>query len=118
MSSLIQEILYVSAGAIIGASLRFIVYSYLPIPIIIVNLIGSTLAGFSYARFSGSLAINLLLLINIGFLGSLTTFSSFSLETMNYLISGQVLKAFVYVLVSVFVCLLCCYIGYKIGISL
>ncbi len=118
MLNFLGEILYVSIGAIIGASLRYLVYSYALIPILIVNIIGSTLAGFSYARFSGSLAPNLLLLINIGFLGSLTTFSAFSLETMNSLISGQILKATLYVLISVFACLLCCYIGYKIGVSL
>ncbi|NQY79140.1 MAG: CrcB family protein [Candidatus Caenarcaniphilales bacterium] len=118
MPTLLGEILYVSIGAILGASLRYLVFSFLPIPILLVNIIGSTLAGFSYARFSGSLAPNLLLLINIGFLGSLTTFSTFSLNTMNSLVSGDFLKASVYVLISVFACLLCCYIGYKIGISL
>jgi CrcB protein len=44
----------------------------------------------------------------IGFLGALTTFSAFSLETLTLLEHGHAVRAVLYVMASVSVCLLAC----------
>lgn len=53
--------------------------------------------------------------IFIGLLGAFTTFSSFSMETLNLLELGEQEKALVNILVSVFGCLLVCWAGLVIG---
>ena len=110
--------LWIVFGAALGASLRYLFVLFVPLPILLVNLIGSFLIGISFAKLDPSLQANLILFFNIGFLGSLTTFSTFSLETMQMLLAGGFLKASFYIILSVFVSLLFCYIGYRIGISL
>ena len=118
MNVLVLQIIFIGFGAFMGASIRFLATVYLPLPLVTVNVLGSFLAGLSHSYFCNSPQSLVLLLFNIGFLGSLTTFSSFSLEAINYLLSGQFFKAIFYILLSVFSSLLCCYIGYKIGTTL
>jgi fluoride exporter len=51
----------------------------------------------------------------IGLLGSFTTFSTFSIETLNLLEDGELLKAFSNMLFSVVLCLLSAWVGLVIG---
>jgi CrcB protein len=101
------------AGAV-GAISRYWVlrttYSWLgdnfPYGTLMVNVSGSLVMGFLTVllvhRFKVSQEIRLALLV--GFLGSFTTFSSFSMDTVHWLENGAVLKALVYVLLSVVAC--------------
>ncbi len=103
------------AGAV-GAMSRYWVlrttYSWLgdnfPYGTLMVNVSGSLVMGFLTVllvhRFNVSQEIRLALLV--GFLGSFTTFSTFSMDTVHWLENGAVLKAFVYVLLSVVACVL------------
>lgn len=54
----------------------------LPIGTIVANLVGCFLMGLSAFYFSNNTQANLKLLIMTGFLGALTTFSSFSYESV------------------------------------
>jgi len=51
----------------------------------------------------------------IGLLGSFTTFSTFSIETMNLLEAGEVSKAGLNMLLSVSLCVIGCWLGMILG---
>lgn len=103
-------------GAIIGATLRFAVYEYSKerwhssIPTLIVNVLGSLLLGLylQYAEhFYPSFFIT-------GLLSSFTTFSTFSVDSLKWILNKQWLHASVYIILNVTLCCLAVYIGYSI----
>lgn len=110
----------VFAGGI-GALLRYLTgrvainlgWATLPFGTLIANLIGCFLIGYlSWAlvhRWSLSNEVQIVVLT--GFLGGFTTFSAFSLETVSMIQQGAPLKAFVYVGVSVVLCIAMCFAG-------
>ena len=61
-----------------------------PLGTLLVNLIGSFIIGLAWGFFeTNSFSPNLRAFLFIGVLGGFTTFSSFSLETMNLLRDGE-----------------------------
>lgn len=78
-----------------------------------VNLVGAYMIGLimEFAIRSTQLSPTLRTGIVIGFLGGLTTFSTFSYETFRLLEDGKVITAFVNVLGSVLVCLVFTWLG-------
>jgi fluoride exporter len=91
------EFVFLAMGAIAGAFLRYkiastspILLGALPANILIVNIIGSFVLGvFSVLSILWNLDVKYSLLIAIGFCGSLTTMSSFALETNNLIDNKQ-----------------------------
>lgn len=93
-----KNILLVGAGGFLGATLRFAAYHFLrqkipfafPIATLTVNAVGCFLAGciFGVLRESNWNSPGLLF-VSVGFLGSFTTFSAFSLETIQILKTQQ-----------------------------
>ena len=82
--------------------------SFQPLATILVNVAGSCIIGFCYALIGMGLAMSdpqrgFLL---VGFLGALTTFSSFSLDAVNLIEKGDVLVGAVYIVSSVILSLM------------
>jgi CrcB protein len=78
-----------------------------------VNILGAFIIGLimEFGMRSTVLSANLRAGLTIGFLGGLTTFSTFSYETFRLLEEGEFLIASTNVLLSVFTCLLFTWIG-------
>lgn len=78
-----------------------------------VNVIGSFLIGVLFVLIHDKMHIpeSYKPFLITGFLGSFTTFSSFSLETLNHIIDGQYAQAMLYIFLSLTLCLLVCYLG-------
>ena len=78
-----------------------------------VNIVGAFLIGLimEFSMRSTLISPSLRIGLTIGFLGGLTTFSTFSYETFRLLEDGELLIAMANVLASVVVCLLFTWIG-------
>lgn len=122
---MIRLVLAVAAGGVIGTLLRFALSTWVTahwprhfyVATVAVNLLGCLLIGYLYAmflmrpEFSPELRGGLIL----GFLGAFTTFSSFSLDGLRLLESGQFATAFAYVGLSVLGGLLAAWVGLTLG---
>ena len=101
------EFALISSGAVLGALLRYLANGWLgtneqrmPLATLFVNLVGSFLIGWLYGCGWLSTSEKVRLFAAVGLLGSLTTFSAFSLETFRRLEAGQFGWAFAYVFIS------------------
>lgn len=87
----------VGLGAALGAWLRWgfsillnAVYPMLPLGTLLSNLLGGYLMGIAMGLVSsGSLSPEMRLLVTTGFLGGLTTFSTFSAESVSLISRGD-----------------------------
>ncbi len=119
------QTLAIAAGGAVGALLRFwganAVYSLLgrgfPYGTLAVNLLGSLLMGFCYAWLveRASLGPEWRALVMVGFLGAFTTFSTFSIETINLIEGGALVKAMLNMFVSVALCVTAAWLGLLVG---
>lgn len=111
---MLLPVVAISVGASLGALLRWVLgtqlnalFPSLPPGTLAANLLGGYLIGLAVAFFAGnpSLSPEWRLLTVTGFLGGLTTFSTFSAEVVAQLMAGRVAWAlttvFVHVLGSV-----------------
>lgn len=83
-----------------------------------VNCVGGLLIGFSLAWFQSFPNDTLRLLLVTGGLGGLTTFSSFSAESLTLLIRGDLLTAVLHTLAHVLGGLACAALGWWLGKTL
>lgn len=111
----------IGAGAILGAWLRWTLsywlnprLPHLPLGTLAANLIGAYLVGIAVAVFVAHPAISPAwrLLILTGFLGGLTTFSTFSAESVALLQGGQFAAALAHACAHLFGSLLATFAGY------
>lgn len=88
-----------------------------PLGTLVVNLIGCLLIGYLFHLFEEKYLVDpvLRMVVLTGFLGGLTTFSSFGLQTFTLLRDGQVFMAGLNILISNFFGLLTVWIGYQLA---
>lgn len=123
MSS-IKVYLLVAIGGAFGAMLRFFVSEMVflfagrgfPYATLLVNITGSFLMGMLYAAVQQEYAVIIpwRTLLSIGFLGALTTFSTFSLDTLLLLQQGAHVKAGLNVVLNVVVCVFVAWLGMQL----
>ncbi len=117
--------LAVALGGALGSVLRYLVSKFVqakvgidfPVGTFLVNLVGAFLIGlaFSYLVERLTLSPEVRALLITGFLGGLTTFSTFSYESFNLLFNGEILKFALYVLGTNSLGILMTLIGYNLG---
>lgn len=103
------ELILIGTGGFIGASLRYTVSSRVPkvrdIPsgTLAVNFLGSIV--LALLTFSSE-PESMIYLVNIGILGSFTTFSTFAYETFRLLEDGKNVSFFLNIFLNVMLCIL------------
>ena len=115
----------VAAGGALGASGRYMIasltHSYLgkdfPYGTLMVNVLGSLLVGYMVVVFTGAEKTHpyLWLLLVTGVLGGFTTYSAFSMETLQLIQDGQLSKAGLNIFFTVVICFVAVWGGYLLG---
>lgn len=113
-----MQLIAVAIGGFLGAILRFIVSSHLTSTLgtFIVNIIGSFCLAWLFTYFASNTKLSKTVVTGIGtgFLGAFTTFSTFSVESLN-LLSSSIIFGGLYIFSTVFCCLLFSYLGYTVA---
>jgi len=120
-----MQFLVIMLGGGLGAVARFVVSTRvndkfagdLPYGTLVVNVIGSFLMGFLAMWLVEKLGLNplLRLAIFVGFLGAFTTFSTFSMETLNLFEEGLAGRALLNMLINVTLSVLAVWLGVMLG---
>ena len=111
----------VAIGGAIGALTRHFIQilvpslaSGFPLGILSANIIGCSLIGYLYPQLGHFSELTKTLLTS-GFLGALTTFSSFTIDVVIFLHTEKTLLALTYLCLSIILCISFCYLGFIIG---
>ncbi len=120
-----KQLIVIAAGGAVGALMRYgmsnAVYSLLgrsfPYGTLAVNVLGSLLMGFLFVLLIERSTLDVLWrgAILIGGLGAFTTFSTFSIETLNLIEEGEVTLALLNMFLSVFLCIIAVWLGVSVA---
>jgi len=121
----LKNLVYVFLGGGFGASLRYWLSGLIPrwvgtdfpYGILSINVIGCFFIGFLMTAFEERFQINasLRVFLTVGILGGFTTFSTFSYETIAMMRDGELIKASLYIFLSIALCLGGTHIGSLVG---
>jgi CrcB protein len=116
-----KHLVFIAIGGAGGAVSRYLISNYLngrfhphfPYGTLAVNLVGSFCIGIMYVLIAEKMLLhpdwkNVLM---IGFLGAFTTFSTFSLETITLLESGEIGAAATYSIGSLLLCIMAAWLA-------
>ncbi len=118
---MVKTLLFIAVGGALGAVLRFLsqvtIYELagktFPYGTLFVNVVGSFLMGllsiFLVEKFNLSADWHLAILV--GVLGSFTTFSAFSLETLVLFEQGDMMRAMMNITLSIVLCVSAVWVG-------
>ena len=117
-----SNFMLVGVAAAFGAWLRWLITYFLstvdpslPHGTLVVNLVGGLFIGISFAAIQ-SISIDvseeIKLILNVGFLGAFTTFSTYSMELLNLFLKGEIALGIFFGALNVIGALLFCFIGW------
>ena len=123
-----MQIVAIMGGGALGALMRFIVSMSIteklgnsfPYGTLTVNVVGSFIMGFLAMWLVEKIGLDPLwrLAIFVGFLGAFTTFSTFSMETLNLFEEGLALRALANMFINVSLSVLAVWLGVLLGRSI
>ena len=117
---MVLKLLYVIIGGGIGALLRYLISGLIqknssgifPYGTLVVNLLGALIIGFLWELFQNiTVSTNIRVFLFMGLLGAFTTFSTFSLETLNLIRDRENIQALINIFVSNISCLILVFLG-------
>ena len=123
-----DQLVYIALFGALGCLTRYLLSGWayqllgrgFPYGTLVVNVAGAFLIGLvmEFSIRSALVPPALRVAFTIGFLGGLTTFSTFSFETFRLLEEGAFVIAFLNVMVSVITCLACTWLGIVVARAL
>ncbi|WP_300568264.1 fluoride efflux transporter CrcB [Flavobacterium sp.] len=123
-----KTILYIALGGGLGSVLRYLtsvvmnkyVQSSFPLATFVTNILGCLLIGlfFGYLEKHNAISQDLKFFLITGFCGGYTTFSTFSHENLQLMQGNQMVMAFLYISLSVFLGLLATWSGLTLAKAL
>lgn len=127
---MISTYIWVAVGGALGSMARFWMSAFVaellgpqfPWGTILINILGSFVIGF-FATFTGAggrfvVSFDARAFVMVGICGGFTTFSSFSLQTLDLARSGHWLWAAGNIVLSVVLCLVGVWLGYLLAAAL